>query len=251
MNLEISEIFGPTIQGEGKYTGRISVFIRFGRCNMSCKGFKTQYETPSGIKKFGCDSFYASDQLFHNKWKVFKSAQCIIEKVDTILKDAKYDIVITGGEPLLYWNNVEFQKLLEYYINKKHKLTIETNASLNISFKKQWQSKIIFSMSIKLSNSLESFSKRINIETLVNIINSSDDCYVKFVINREFLSKTQEEIDNILSIIPNVQVYLMPLGDTTKELENNGLAAANMAIENGFNYSDRLHIRLWNNKIGV
>ena len=49
--LEINEIFGPTIQGEGKKIGTPSIFIRFGKCNMSCQGFQVEYETPSGIKK--------------------------------------------------------------------------------------------------------------------------------------------------------------------------------------------------------
>ena len=48
--LEINEIFGPTIQGEGKLVGTPSIFIRFGKCNFKCEGFQVEYETPSGIK---------------------------------------------------------------------------------------------------------------------------------------------------------------------------------------------------------
>ena len=37
----------------------------------------------------------------------------ILDEVDKLLKDYNYDfnidIVITGGEPLLYWNDLEFQ----------------------------------------------------------------------------------------------------------------------------------------------
>ncbi len=48
--LEINEIFGPTIQGEGKLVGTPSIFIRFGKCNFKCAGFNVEYDTPSGKK---------------------------------------------------------------------------------------------------------------------------------------------------------------------------------------------------------
>ena len=54
--LEVNEIFGPTIQGEGKLVGNLSIFIRFGKCNFKCVGFNVEYETPSGVKKCACDS---------------------------------------------------------------------------------------------------------------------------------------------------------------------------------------------------
>lgn len=44
----------------------------------------------------------------------------------------------------LYWNNDEFQKLLEYYINRNHKVTIETNGSLNIILQKNTKIKFYF-----------------------------------------------------------------------------------------------------------
>jgi ribosome-binding ATPase YchF (GTP1/OBG family) len=45
--LEVSEIFGPTIQGEGQKIGTPSVFVRFGKCNFDCSGFGVEYTTPS------------------------------------------------------------------------------------------------------------------------------------------------------------------------------------------------------------
>ena len=109
--LEVNEIFGPTIQGEGKRVGNPSIFIRFGKCNMQCPGFQVEYETPSGIKKLSCDSYYASDSAFKDSWDTYESSKPLIEKINLILPKYKVDIVITGGEPLIYWNDVEFQKL--------------------------------------------------------------------------------------------------------------------------------------------
>ncbi len=253
--LEINEIFGPTIQGEGKLVGTPSVFIRFGKCNFNCVGFNVEYETPSGVKKCGCDSFYAVDKEFKNSWTNYKSYEEIVQEVDNLTKQSsniyKMDIVITGGEPLLYWNKLEFQKLLEHYINQGHQVTIETNASLNLNFTQEYQKEIIFSMSVKLSNSLESLKKRINYETLNKILTNTKNSYLKFVIDKNLLNEAKNEIKSILINIPKVEVYLMPLGDTAESINENCEEVIQMSIDYGYKYCDRLHIRVWDNKRGV
>lgn len=249
--LEVNEIFGPTIQGEGKKIGTPSVFVRFGKCNMTCSGFEVEYETPSGIKKCSCDSFHASDIAFRDEWHKYKQASELIKEVDKIIPDYKVDIVLTGGEPLLYWHDLEFQKFMKHYIQNGYAITIETNASLNITLNEKWQKKILFSMSVKLSNSGEPLNKRINISTLTNIIEFCDDSYLKFVIDKEFLNQASNEIDNITNQIPNCEVYLMPLGDTATLIDKNSLPVIELALKKGYKYSDRLHIRVWDNKRGV
>ena len=253
--LEVNEIFGPTIQGEGKLVGNLSIFIRFGKCNFKCVGFNVEYETPSGVKKCACDSYYAVDMEFKNSWKSYENYLDIVNEVDKLLENCNYknrvDIVITGGEPLFYWNNLEFQNLIKHYINKNHKLTIETNASLNIDFKEEYQKKIIFSLSVKLSNSLEPLKKRVNKSTLTKILKNTKESYLKFVIGNDFLENAIVEIEDILKNIPQCEVYLMPLGDSSEAIDINSEKVVNLAIKYGFKYSDRLHIRIWNNKRGV
>jgi organic radical activating enzyme len=249
--LEINEIFGPTIQGEGKRVGNPSIFIRFGKCNMQCPGFEVEYETPSGLKKFSCDSYYASDSAFKDTWDTYESSKPLIEKINNIMPKYKVDIVITGGEPLLYWNDVEFQKLLQYYISFGYEVTIETNGSINIDLTHEWQKNILFSMSVKLSNSGEKLNKRININTLTKIINFNKESYLKFVVDKNSLNQASLEIDDLLKHIPTCDTYIMPLGDTSEIIDNNSLDVIEFAIKKGFKYSDRLHIRVWNNKRGV
>lgn len=253
--LEINEIFGPTIQGEGKLVGTPSVFIRFGKCNFKCEGFNVEYETPSGIKKCACDTYYAVDPEFKDTWTKYKTYEELVEEVNKLLGtynyDYKMDIVITGGEPLLYWNKEEFQKLLKHYSSLGHRITIETNASLNLNIEEEYQKNIVFSMSVKLSNSLEPLKKRVNYETLNKILSSTKDSYLKFVIDKNFLEDAKNEIKEILSNIPKCEVYLMPMGDTAQTINTNDKAVIAMAIQNGYKYCDRLHIRVWNNKRGV
>ncbi|MFZ9659145.1 MAG: 7-carboxy-7-deazaguanine synthase QueE [Arcobacteraceae bacterium] len=249
--LEINEIFGPTIQGEGKRVGNPSVFVRFGKCNMQCPGFEVEYETPSGIKKCSCDSFYASDIAFRDEWKKYTSSESLIEEVSKYLPSYKADIVITGGEPLLYWQDQEFQNFLKYWIINNYSVTIETNGSIDIVLNQEWHKNIIFSLSVKLSNSGESLQKRINIKSLKTIIDFTTESYLKFVINKDFLPLASKEIEDILKQIPSCDVYVMPLGDTAEAIDKNSLSVIEFAIDKGFKYSDRLHIRVWNNKRGV
>lgn len=248
--LEVNEIFGPTIQGEGKLVGTPSIFIRLGKCNMRCVGFNVEYETPSGTKKCSCDSYYSVDPEFKDLWQKMLAVD-VIDEVKKLMPKYKVDIVITGGEPLLYWNNKEFQKLLAFYINNEYKVTIETNASLNINFDKSYQKNILFSMSVKLSNSQEPLKKRINKQTLEAILKNTKESYLKFVIGKDFIKQARKEIKEIETLIPNANIYLMPLGDTANEINKNCEEVIDLAIEEGYKYCDRLHIRVWDNKRGV
>ena len=71
-------------------------------------------------------------------------------------------------------------------------------------------------------------------------------CFYKFV-------TTGEQIDEIKEILAlqNGEVWCMPLARDQNELEHNAKNVVNLCIENGFNYSDRLHIRIWNDLNGV
>jgi 7-carboxy-7-deazaguanine synthase len=254
--LPVMELFGPTIQGEGARAGNISYFIRFGGCNFSCKGFGVKYTDPNGVEKMGCDSYYSVDQKFKKEWELLSYSE-MVERMDKLITDANHhsikpDIVITGGEPTMYWKHDEFQNFLIYYISRGHKITIETNSSLDIDFIKPYQKDIVFSMSTKLSNSGEPEHKRINIENISNILENAPDSYFKFVINGESRDEVTEEIEGILKEVPwYANVYLMPMGETTETINKNALKCAELAIEKGWKYSDRLHIRIWEDKPGV
>lgn len=245
-----------SIQGEGARSGHLSVFVRFGGCNFSCKGFGVKYTDPEGNEKVGCDSYYSVDQKFKKSWD-FLSYTEIINRINNLISGANLesvrpDIVITGGEPTMYWSNAEFQNVLIYYISRGHKITIETNGSLDVTFDKAYQREIIFSMSVKLAVSGEAEHRRINIDNLSNILENSPNSYFKFVIDGAHADEVAVEIENIIKEIPwYSDIFLMPLGETTEILSKNALPTVELAIKKGWKYSDRLHIRLWENKAGV
>lgn len=41
MRIRLSEIFA-SVQGEGRFTGMPTIFVRFFGCNLKCDGFRTE-----------------------------------------------------------------------------------------------------------------------------------------------------------------------------------------------------------------
>jgi len=163
---------------------------------------------------------------------------------DLVVEIEKYypcDIVLTGGEPTLY-----YQKLYPI-IEKFENITIETNATINIDFIKYPAFKnVTFAMSVKLSNSGEEYSKRVNKKAIKNIANNAKNSFFKFVIH----SDMSEEIKDITQGI-NLPIYCMPLGETKEELEKNAPFVFEFCLKHNYFYSDRIHIRLFSKKRGV
>jgi len=79
----VSEIFGPTLQGEGIHSGRVATFIRFAGCDSNCEW---------------CDTKYA--------WKtegspMMTSNQIVSETLEK-MHDNQRLVILTGGNPALY-----------------------------------------------------------------------------------------------------------------------------------------------------
>lgn len=250
-----------SIQGEGKRAGVGSIFMRTALCNFSCPGFKVEYPDPKDPQKvkYGCDSFYAVDTGFKKSWDYIQNYDEIISLIDSKLPTFsrhnlfKPDIVLTGGEPLIFWKDEDYQKVIAHYVTRGHKITVETNASTDIDFTRKYQKEISFSMSVKLSNSGEPENKRINISNITNILENTENSYLKFVVNPETWDNDFEEIKSLLKSIPVYvkDIYLMPIGDKIDTLEENAKFVFEKAMELGFHYSDRQHIRIYDNKPGV
>ena len=227
--IPVSEIF-YSIQGEGKYSGNPSVFIRVGGCNLTCPGFSDR----------GCDSYYAVDKKFKSEWKNL-SIEDIKKEIKKYLK-FKSDLVITGGEPGLYFDRL--YPIIEWF---RGNITIETNATISPDFKKYPAfKKVAFAMSVKLSNSGEEYKKRVKKEVIKSIAENAKKSFFKFVVDRDL----KEEIEDIARGV-DIPIYCMPLGSTKEELEKNAPFVFDFCLKNGYKYSDRLHIRLFGKKRGV
>ncbi|NPA55647.1 MAG: 7-carboxy-7-deazaguanine synthase QueE [Epsilonproteobacteria bacterium] len=221
----ISEIFF-SIQGEGKYAGRPSLFIRVGGCNLNCK-----------FNNNRCDSFYAVDKRYESSWTLMSITQLI----NLIRQYYPCDIVFTGGEPTLYYKRL--YPIVELFDN----ITFETNATIDIDFVKFAAYKdVTFAMSVKLSNSNESYSRRINKKAIYNMATNAKKSFFKFVIDRDLYLEILDIVDSLEN-----DIYCMPMGEDKNTLEQNAPFVFEFCLKYGFCYSDRTHIRLFCKKRGV
>ncbi|MCF6207626.1 MAG: 7-carboxy-7-deazaguanine synthase QueE, partial [Sulfurovum sp.] len=120
-----------SIQGEGRYIGVPSIFLRFGGCNLRCPGFGV-YEM-EGKSLQGCDTIRAVySGLYGKSWH---SVESLDELEDIVLEyedrlTYRPDIVITGGEPMIYVDHPIFSAFIERLTRGGYRVTIESNATI-------------------------------------------------------------------------------------------------------------------------
>ncbi len=243
-----------SIQGEGKYTGVPSLFFRLGGCNMRCEGFGCVEVAPDGSELTGCDTLYAVDtKAFGESWQLIHSADELIKILKSYTLPNDVDIVFTGGEPLLYANNPILITFLEYLVSHHHRITFETNSTVAIDFEKfPVYKSCIYALSVKLSNSGEPYKKRVRPEIFNAIIDNADETFFKFTVDEATLKEgLKDEIDAIVSLAHKTDVTCMPKGGSKDEVESNTESVIEYCKAKGFRYSDRLHIRIWDQNKGV
>lgn len=243
-----------SIQGEGRYIGTPSVFFRFGGCNMTCEGFNCSELLENATRILGCDTIYAvNKEHFLKNWTVIEKFQELLSILDSYELNNKVDIVLTGGEPLIYAQNEVFVAFLDALHKRGHRITFETNGSLAVDFEKYSVYKeCIFSLSVKLSNSGESVKKRIRPDVIRSITQNAKDAFFKFSIEPHTIGEDlDKEIKEILTYGRNTLVYCMPVASCKEELEKNSLPIIEYCKAKMYNFSDRLHMRVWDNDKGV
>lgn len=83
--IRVSEIFGPTIQGEGPLIGRPTVFVRTGGCDYRCAW---------------CDTLYAVLPEYRDDWAPMMPAD-IIARVNELAAGKPVLVSLSGGNPAL------------------------------------------------------------------------------------------------------------------------------------------------------
>lgn len=107
----------PTIQGEGINTGVPSLLIRIAGCNLSCSFCDTKWANKKNVEQKD-SSITLTDENINDYYS----------KILNLHRAHKLsNVMITGGEPLLYTTNSIFQNLLIFCLNTFDKVEIETN----------------------------------------------------------------------------------------------------------------------------
>jgi len=243
-----------SIQGEGKYAGVPSYFLRTGGCNLTCKGFGAKYEV-AGEERYGCDTYFAVDSSYAKEWVKVEESRLFIDNLDQEFKKIGYvpDVVITGGEPLLFHSDKIFYEVVSWLLLQEASITFETNGTIEINFEKfPLYKKCLFSLSLKLSNSAEPQKKRLNFNALKGIEKNAKECFLKFTIDKKLIETTAlDEIREIQQILPQASIYCMPIGESRDVIWKNDKSVFSFCMQNNYNYSDRLHIRVFDTTQGV
>jgi hypothetical protein len=277
--LKISELF-YSIQGEGRYMGVPSVFLRTYGCNFTCGGFGmpkgelsverdsidaesfTDYKSLPLVST-GCDSYASWDPRFKHLSPVL-TTDSIVDSIMDILPHNRWmdeHLVITGGEPLLGWQRAYPELLSNEKMKALKEITFETNGTQELSqdlsiYLHQWKinrekNALTFSVSPKLSISGEKWGEAI----CPSIIRKYEDVgfvYLKFVVATEDdVIEAEKAVKEYRVAGFRGPVYLMPCGGVESLYSMNAKNVAIAAMKRGWRYSDRLQVPLFKNEWGT
>lgn len=280
--LKVAELF-YSIQGEGRYMGAPSVFLRTFGCNFTCAGFgmpKGEKSDESSdialvahmyqnynqlpLVSTGCDSYASWDPAFKHLSPVLTTDSLADTIVDMLPHKEWQDehLVITGGEPLLGWQRSYPDLLNHPKMMALKELTFETNGTQKLTedFKHylfdNWTSQygdreLTFSVSPKLSVSGEKWDDAIKPE-IVSEYEQYGTTYLKFVVaSQEDADEAEEAVEAYRKAGFTGKVYLMPVGGVESVYAMNNRAVAELAMKKGYYYSDRLQVPLFKNEWGT
>lgn len=229
--LPISEVFGPTIQGEGPAAGRAASFLRFMGCNLSCAW---------------CDTPYTWDGTRHDL-RAERTDMTVREILRRLPRAGV--VVLTGGEPLLQQGRAGWRPLLRG-LAELADIHIETNgtiapdpvtlghADLIVVSPKMWHAGAHRghqnpSMAREWAEAAEDHGSivfKIVVRSAADVADAADWC---------------DELH-----IARQRVWVMPEGVTTAVLEQRWPGVAQAAADRNINASHRLHVLAWGEERG-
>jgi len=222
--MKVTSIF-YSVQGEGQSLGQPSVFLRLNGCNLRCKW---------------CDTKYTWAESDGKDMNISEIAFGEIKKYPTANR-----LVITGGEPLMQADEVE--RLINVLREQKDWwVEIETNGTISPTF----NSPNLWTVAPKLSNSgVPDFKRKIK-QSWWDYSSTGKLIVYKFVVNDPEDSWEIFEFQHKHGI-PSEKIYVMPECITVEKHNENLLLAIEMAKNNGWRVTPRLHILAWGNIRGV
>lgn len=108
--IRVSEIFGPTIQGEGALIGRPTIFVRTGGCDYRCAW---------------CDTLHAVDSQYRESW-IPMTAKAVFAEVEKLSCGKPLMVSLSGGNPAIQ----PLAPLIKLGKAKGYSFALETQGSL-------------------------------------------------------------------------------------------------------------------------
>jgi 7-carboxy-7-deazaguanine synthase len=227
--LVVSEVFGPTWQGEGPSVGQTAAFVRLGRCNLACSW---------------CDTPYTWDWSRYDPAVELREVEvaAVLAEVDAMGPVSM--LVVTGGEPLLQQRRLP--PLLAEARDRGLRVEVETAGTLAPD---QELAALVdrFNVSPKLANSGNPVERRYRPDVL-RAFQATGKAAFKFVV------QGPADLDEVQAMVDECgldQVWIMPEGTDAEALVARMQALADAVPARGWHLSPRLHVLLWGERRGV
>lgn len=231
--LPVSEVFGPTIQGEGPFAGRACQFLRTGGCNLSC-GW--------------CDTPYTWDGTRFDLRKEIKpmaGRDILASLIDGV------PLVLSGGEPLLHQDNGGLLYVLRNARYCEIPIHVETNGTIAPSRKiRHLIDVFIVSPKMEHAGSHRGRQDPALHDDWAPFARKHPHVYLKVVVQHAL------DVEHVVRWAKDVgwprdKVWVMPLGTTSEDLLFHWEDIAAAAAEGKINASQRLHVLAWGDRKGT
>lgn len=231
--LLVSEVFGPTFQGEGPSLGRRCAFLRLGGCNLRCRW---------------CDTPYTWDWSGRNGRSFDPRAELQLVEIAalwTSLCEYRVDtLIVSGGEPML--QQEQLLPLLDLASQAKWWIEVETAGT--VAPRDEFLRRVSrINVSPKLKNSENHLEARYHPDVL-DALQTSGKAIWKFVV------KEADELDEVGALVSRhhlLPVYVMPEGTESDALLNRARLLSKPVLDRGWNLTLRMHILLYGDRRGV
>jgi 7-carboxy-7-deazaguanine synthase len=246
--LLISEIFGPTWQGEGQQAGRLAAFVRFATCNLACSWCDTPYAVFFDEHKA---SYHQDKKAYDPKVEIQRMPATEVAEIVTSLPIPKSTlIVISGGEPMLQVEGIielcaELADRGYYYYALE---TAGTRSASRLAQGLNLPQSMHVTVSPKLANSGNPYNRRRMPHILEEYNRFGSD--FKFVVK---VASDLNEVDDIVQTVginPN-QVWIMPEGTKAGDVVWNARHFRDEVLSRGWNLTLRQQVIMFDEKRGV
>lgn len=226
--LLVSEVFGPTFQGEGPSAGSAAAFVRLGSCNLACSW---------------CDTSYTWDASRHDL-----SGNLTVRRTDDVaaqlLSIGVPLVVVTGGEPAL--QALEAAHLARQVIAGGVAVEVETSGTVPLGPLAAEARLIVISPKLASSGVAERARLRWDVLAAAAALPQS---VLKFVV------RGPDELEEAGAVArragaPPDKIWIMPEGTSRDVILARMAALAQPVAARGWSLSGRLHVLLWNDEQG-
>lgn len=231
------EIFA-SLQGEGPSLGRPCAFVRLSRCNLACQWCDTAYTWR-----------FTGDNRPHRDQRAFErqSNQIALDEADVaarIMALGQDRLVVTGGEPLLQG------AALARMIAMLHGVSVEVETNGTVAPHPDLDPLVTqYNVSPKLKHSGNPVDLAQVPERLA-AWSAEPKANFKFVVTSPDDVAEVVGLQQTYAIAPH-RIRLMPEGTTSSKIRERSTWLAQLALDHGFGFSDRLHIHLYGDTRGT